>query len=63
MGTLDLEALRQIIENVEDSIELQGISVSTAQKAELIATLYDRSVSEGRIPSKMSTDQAVWMAH
>ena len=45
------------------AIELQGIHVSTAQKAELIATLYERSVSEGSVPSKMTTDQAVWMAH
>ncbi len=62
MQHLDVDALRQIIENVEESIETQGIAVAARQKAELVAALYARSLSEGEIPGRMSTDQAVWMA-
>jgi len=60
---LDVEALQQIIENVEESIDAQGISIGAHQKAELIAMLYVRSLDDGRVPGKMTTDQAVWMAH
>ena len=63
MEHLDADALRQIIENVEESIETQGIQMAARQKAALIAALYARTLDEGKIPGKMSTDQAVWMAH
>ncbi len=62
MHHLEVDALRQIIENVEESIETQGISIEAGQKAQLIAALYARSLSEGEVPGRMSTDQAVWMA-
>jgi hypothetical protein len=60
---LDTEALKRIIQNVEESIDAQGIDMASSQKAKLIASLYEQSRSEGKVPGKMTTDQAVWMAH
>ena len=58
----NVNRLAAIIQIVDASALIQDISLSAADKSEIIATLYVEGVEEQLLPTEVRTDRLVWMA-
>ena len=58
---MDCTTLACIIRNVEESLELQDISMSAEKKALLIVKLCALAESSGTVPDALATDRLAWM--
>lgn len=62
---LDINLLTALIERVEDSALVQGMTLSASSRAELVAQLYaehsDNVEGADLSPASLTTDRLVWL--
>ena len=59
---INVDRLAAVIQLVDGSAMMQGISLSVMDKSEIIATLYVEAAQEQVLPDDLRTDRLVWMA-
>lgn len=58
---INVELLATVMERVDESLEVQGLVMSNAEKAKAIAALYASSHASGEEPGSKTIDRMVWM--